>query len=77
MEGVKFGDGEVMLYANADPLFFVVGVGAMDGATIRGLKFFIETYGAIGMLFDVEIMTKSGRLARLGTGRFAEFEGGL
>lgn len=54
---------------------FVGGVGAMDGATIRGLRFFIETYGAIGMLFDVEIKTTSGRMAKLGTGRFAEFEG--
>lgn len=51
------------------------GVGAMDGAAIRGLRSFIETYGAVGMLFDVEIETKWGRLARLGTGRFVEVEG--
>jgi len=51
---------------------FLGGVGAMDGATIRGVRYFIETYGAVGMLFDVQVETRFGTLARVGTGRITE-----
>lgn len=52
-----------------------VALGAMDGATLRGLRYFIETYGAIAMMFDVEVETRAGRLAKMGTGRITNIEG--
>ncbi len=38
----------------------------MTGSTIRGLRYFVETYGAVDMLFDVLVEGQGGRV---GTGR--------
>lgn len=38
----------------------------MVGATLKGLRFFVDSFGARDMLFDVSV---EGRKGRVGTGR--------
>jgi hypothetical protein len=42
-------------------------LGRMTGAAIRGLRYFVETYEPVDMLFDVFV--EGRRTGRVGTGR--------